>query len=81
MVAEKLRRAVEAYHLEWGGQAHQVGASIGLVAVNGAHATAAEVLASADAACYQAKRQGRNQVALEVSAGRPWPDASSQSNA
>jgi diguanylate cyclase (GGDEF)-like protein/PAS domain S-box-containing protein len=63
-VAEKLRNAVEAYPLEWQGQAHQVGASIGLVQVNGAHATAADVLASADAACYQAKRGGRNRVAL-----------------
>ncbi|MBN8490497.1 MAG: diguanylate cyclase [Burkholderiales bacterium] len=63
-VAEKLRDAVDAYQLEWQGLTHRVGASIGLVRVNGSHANAAEVMAAADAACYQAKRAGRNQVAL-----------------
>jgi diguanylate cyclase len=66
VIAEKLRTAVEAYRLDWEGRRHQVGASIGLVAVNGAHATAAQVLESADAACYKAKRGGRNRVALAV---------------
>ena len=63
-IAEKLRAAVEAYQLNWEGQSHSVGASIGLVAVNGTHANAAEVLRDADAACYEAKRLGRNQVAV-----------------
>ena len=63
-IAEQLRGAVEDYRLEWEGRTHSVGASIGLVAVNGRHASAAEVLNAADAACYQAKRQGRNRVAL-----------------
>ncbi len=63
-LAEKLRGAVESYRLDWEGHSHSVGASIGLVAVNGAHTSAAEVLRAADAACYQAKRAGRNQVAM-----------------
>ncbi len=63
-LAEKLRAAVEAYRLEWEGRSHAVGASIGVVAVNGMHANAAEVLRAADTACYEAKRAGRNQVAL-----------------
>ena len=63
-LAEKLRAAVDGYRLSWEGETYSVGASIGLVAVNGAHANAAEVLKAADAACYAAKRSGRNQVAL-----------------
>ena len=62
-IAESLRSAVDGYRLQWQGSSHGVGASIGLVAVNGTHANAAEVLRDADTACYQAKRQGRNQVA------------------
>ncbi|MFY9512758.1 MAG: diguanylate cyclase [Rubrivivax sp.] len=46
------------------GQRYGVGASIGLVAVNGTHASAAEVLRAADAACYTAKREGRNRVSI-----------------
>jgi GGDEF domain-containing protein len=34
------------------------------VAVNGTHASAAEVLRAADAACYTAKREGRNRVSI-----------------
>ena len=63
-LAEKLRAAVDDYRLSWEGKDYSVGASIGLVAVNGTHANAAEVLRAADEACYAAKRSGRNQVAL-----------------
>lgn len=63
-LAEKLRLVVETYRLDWDGASHSVGASIGLVAVNGTHGTAADVLKAADAACYQAKRHGRNRVAV-----------------
>ena len=66
VLAEQLRAAVDAYRLEWEGTRHGVGASIGLVAVNGTHACAADVLKAADLACYQAKRGGRNQVAMAV---------------
>ena len=66
-IADKLRIAVENYRLEWQGQTYGVGASIGLVAVNGTHAGAADVLRAADTACYEAKRQGRNRV--EVAQG------------
>jgi diguanylate cyclase (GGDEF)-like protein/PAS domain S-box-containing protein len=63
-LAEALRRAVEGYRLQWEGRSHGVGASIGLVAADGTQRSAAEVLRAADAACYEAKRAGRNQVAL-----------------
>ncbi|MBI5722174.1 MAG: diguanylate cyclase [Burkholderiales bacterium] len=66
--AEVLRAAVQAYRLRWEGHVFSVGASIGLVAVTGVHASAADVLRAADAACYAAKRGGRNQVAMAVAA-------------
>ena len=61
-VAEKLRAAVEAAVLQWEGAEYTVGASIGMVHVDGRYPTAADVLRAADAACYAAKRAGRNQV-------------------
>ncbi len=63
-IAEKLRSAVVGYQLLWEGHVFGVGASIGLVPVDGSYATAADVLRAADAACYAAKRQGRNCVAV-----------------
>ena len=67
-LAEQLRGAIHNYRLNWEERTHTVGISIGLVAVNGAHANGAEVLKAADAACYAAKRGGRNQVALAAAA-------------
>lgn len=67
-VAEKIRGAVVAYELAWEGRTHSVGASIGLVPVDASMCTAAEVLSAADAACYDAKRQGRNRVAMHTPA-------------
>lgn len=63
-LAEKLRGAVVAYRLAWEGQSFGVGASIGLVQVDGSFQTAADVLRAADAACYAAKQGGRNRVAV-----------------
>ena len=63
-IAEKLRASVVAYELLWEGQSFSVGASIGLVPVDASYATAADVLRAADAACYAAKKQGRNCVAV-----------------
>ena len=64
LIAEKLRAAVVAYQLLWEGHCFGVGASIGLVPVDASYATAADVLRAADAACYAAKKQGRNCVAV-----------------
>jgi diguanylate cyclase (GGDEF)-like protein len=66
-IAEKMRAAVETYSLCWEGQSFSVGASIGLVPVDGSFADHTEVLRAADAACYSAKRDGRNRVVLSPS--------------
>ena len=65
-IAEDIRAAVVGYTLRRDGLVHQVGASIGLVPVSALTATAAEVLQAADAACYEAKRGGRNRVAMHA---------------
>ena len=62
-VAEKLRAAVESYELVWEARHLTVGASIGLVSVDTSFASHLDVLRAADAACYAAKRGGRNRVA------------------
>lgn len=65
-LAEQLRSAIHNYKLIWEERTHTVGISIGLVVVNGAHASGADVMKAADAACYAAKRGGRNQVSVAV---------------
>ncbi|MBL8377056.1 MAG: diguanylate cyclase [Burkholderiales bacterium] len=65
-IAEKMRVAIETYRLVWEGHEHSVGASIGLVHVDGRFADSAAVLKAADQACYAAKRAGRNQVVVHA---------------
>jgi GGDEF domain-containing protein len=61
-----MRAAVDAYELVWEGRALSAGGSIGLLPVEAGLRTATEVLRAADAACYAAKRQGRNRVAMHA---------------
>lgn len=62
-LADALRDDIARYPFEWEGRIFQVGASIGLVAIE-AGMDAAAVLNAADAACYRAKDAGRNGVDL-----------------
>ncbi len=80
-IAEKLRVAVVSYELAWEGHRFGVGASIGLVPVDGSFSTAADVLRAADAACYAAKKQGRNCVAVHETRAADGDVASTQANA
>ncbi|NWG39034.1 MAG: EAL domain-containing protein [Hydrogenophilaceae bacterium] len=61
-VAEQCRAAVQRYHFKWENRIFGVGASIGLVMIDRDAGTAANLLSSADAACYVAKDRGRNQI-------------------
>jgi GGDEF domain-containing protein len=73
-----MRTVVETYSLAWEGQDYGVGASIGMVHVDERFASSADVLRAADAACYAAKRSGRNRVvsyAHEAAANAPTAQA------
>ena len=61
-VAEGIRARVEAHTMQWDGTSYQVRTSIGVVHIDAAYKDVASVIASADAACYAAKRAGRNAV-------------------
>ncbi len=64
-VAEKLRAAVSAHRLTWQGRQLGVAVSIGLVQTPRDGAVDYQRLVqAADAACYQAKHGGRDQVAV-----------------
>jgi diguanylate cyclase (GGDEF)-like protein len=61
-VAEKLRETVAGFRFFWESRIFTVGASIGVVPIDGDSVPLATVLSAADAACYAAKDSGRNQV-------------------
>ena len=63
-IAENMRAAIEAYRLRWQDRWLQVGVSIGIVKLTGDLPDLKTVMAAADAACYDAKRSGRNRVAV-----------------
>ncbi len=61
-VADKIRQSVRDYRFAWDDKSFEVGASIGVVAINVDNVDMASILASADMACYAAKDMGRNRV-------------------
>ncbi|MDY0743767.1 diguanylate cyclase [Paucibacter sp. R3-3] len=61
-VAEQIRSRIAAFRLPWRDLTLQVGASIGVVEMDDSLPDIAAVMAAADAACYEAKRAGRNRV-------------------
>ena len=64
ILGEKLRRMIENHRFNWDGRMYQVGASIGLVEIDGHWPDTAHLMSAADAACYAAKDAGRNKVRL-----------------
>ncbi|MCP5270170.1 MAG: diguanylate cyclase [Burkholderiaceae bacterium] len=63
-VAEKVREAIADLALTWEAHTLRVGASLGVAELGEHHESAAQWMAQADAACYEAKRQGRGRVRL-----------------
>ena len=62
IIAMKLVEAVRSYRFFWENHIFNVGVSIGLLNVTEHHSDADQALFLADAACYLAKQQGRDQV-------------------
>lgn len=63
-VANQICDKVHAYRLDWQGMSLGVGASIGVVEIESALLDVEAVMSAADAACYEAKRAGRNAVRM-----------------
>jgi len=63
-IAHLIKESIANFNLIWNGEHYQVGASIGVVHVPPHWSSMDECLAAADAACYQAKQNGRDQVVV-----------------
>jgi diguanylate cyclase (GGDEF)-like protein/PAS domain S-box-containing protein len=63
-VAESIRGAIEGYRFDWQNSFTTIRCSIGVVMVTSENASVAELMSSADVACYSAKDMGRNQIHL-----------------
>lgn len=63
--AERLRKAVEDYRFELGGENRQITVSIGLAMLDPEHDRPKTLLEAADAQLYRAKNAGRNRVCAE----------------
>ncbi|MCG6975723.1 MAG: EAL domain-containing protein [Acidiferrobacterales bacterium] len=61
-IAEALRQAIRNFRFVWDGKPFAVGASIGLVMMNGDTVSATDALSAADMACYAAKDLGRDRI-------------------
>ena len=73
LIAERLRRAVAALSINIGGASVAITVSIGVAPVRGSDLM--QAIRAADAALYQAKGWGRDQVALAVDGDQPSPTA------
>jgi two-component system, cell cycle response regulator len=74
IAAERLRAAVEAAPIESGpGVSHRLTISIGVACAGDEPATPEALLAAADRALYQAKREGRNRVVTAQRDDMPQP--------
>jgi len=61
-VANKLKKIIDQFRFSWEEKQFNIGVSIGLVVIDNTSGDFKELLIRADAACYAAKEQGRNQV-------------------
>jgi diguanylate cyclase (GGDEF)-like protein/PAS domain S-box-containing protein len=61
-IANALRETVREFRFVWEGKTFSVGVSIGLVPIDAESGDLNQVLATADATCYEAKNRGRDRV-------------------
>lgn len=69
-IAKELLHHTSTFVLDWSGVTHQVGLSIGMVAINQDTVSLSMVLSAADAACYESKHSGRNRYSVYTTAPR-----------
>jgi GGDEF domain-containing protein len=67
--------AVAGISFSWEGALYCIGASVGVAIVTRNTPNPARLLAEADAACYAAKDQGRNRVAISQASDNAEPAA------
>lgn len=64
IIAERLRKVVEASQIQWQGEALSVTVSIGMAARRDTDRSPGDLLGRADKALYAAKQEGRNRVCV-----------------
>ena len=69
-IAESLRQTISDFRFVWEDKIFQVGVSIGLVEITASSENSAAVMSAADAACYEAKDEGRNRIQVFHSGNR-----------
>jgi Amt family ammonium transporter len=70
-IAETLRQTVDTFDFRWLGQPHRITASVGALDFYSDEMDPEQLLGEVDAACYAAKRGGRNRVSTIKSAPEP----------
>ena len=63
-IANKLLKAIDAFHFTWSDNTFTLGISIGVVPIDRSTADIGSTMSAADSACYIAKESGRNQVQI-----------------
>ena len=61
-ICNQIIKTIKHTRFNWGKNSFETGASIGIVPITKLTVSAAEVMSSVDAACYEAKDKGRNRI-------------------
>ncbi len=61
-IAEEVRQAINNFGFTWHGKPFNIGVCIGVVSIVNNDKSSSELLSDADAACYAAKRSGRDRI-------------------